>query len=261
MTKGTRLRGALEVREGMSVGMATFTIHRNVFAGQFESKLVMSEMPTEAINAIMTINTRCSIGSDMTRHERGITQTVARRANIDIEDRYVRGVTIRTDERIFLRLELVRRQHIARQLVRILPPVEDGKQGIGSVMFLVTVSAARSRIDLIHPAMFGQHVPHLGGDVRMTDHAAVIHGGVFPGCHMTGITIPGDLRMRSNAAQHRTLHGIQRAGTEHRPAARKGISRDGKGRDQRGNNACPRETTQTSSSHTLLRTNKTTSRK
>lgn len=59
---------------------------------------------------------------------------------------------------------------------------------------------------------------------------------------MTESTIPGDLGMRGNTAQDLSLDGVQRTRAEHASAAREGESRNGKCRDQSGNDASPCET-------------------
>lgn len=261
MTEGTILGCTFKIGEGVSIDMATLAGNRKVFADQFECKLVMRKVPTQAVNAVVTIETCRAVRFDVARHERRVTQTMTGRADVQVEDSDIRGVTIRANKRFLLSLELVRGQHISRQLVRILPPIQHGEQRCGSIMFGVTVPALRGGINPIHPPMLGEHIAHLRRDVRMADHTAVIHGVGSPGRDMTRATFPGNLGMGRDAAQHWSLNGIQRAGTEHRPTAREGISRDDKSRDQRGDYACPRETTQACSSHALLLTDKVTSKR
>lgn len=65
-------------------------------------------MFAEAVSSIVAVDTRCTIVSDMTCHETLIPLTVTGRANINIEDCDIRRVTVRTDKRFFLSLELVR---------------------------------------------------------------------------------------------------------------------------------------------------------
>lgn len=136
--------------------------------------------------------------------------------------------------------------------MRISPPIQNGQQRFRSLMFGVAIPALRDGIDPIHPAVFSEHIAHLRRNIRVADHTAIAHRGIVPGRHVTGPTIPGNIRVRRNIAKRLSLNGIQGTGAKHRPAARESISRDGKSRDQRGNDASSRETSQTSGSHSLL---------
>lgn len=110
-------------------------------------------------------------------------------------------------------------------------------------MFRVTVATLCLRVDGVHSAVLGQEITHLCGDICMAGDTAVIHGSRLPWGGMTGPAVTGDFGMGGNAAQRQSPLRIERAGAEHRPAARKGISRDGKSRHQRGEYASPRQTT------------------
>ena len=252
MTGGTILRRCFEIGKGMGIGVTLFTLYRNMLAGQFKSKLVMSKMLTELIDAVVTIDTGGSIHSDMRSHEFGIPFTMTGQTDIDIENGDIRLMTISAKERFFLRLELVGGQHVSRKLMRVPPPIQYGEQGGWSVMLLVTIKAFRSGIDPIHSAVLGHHIPHLSQDILVTIHTAVVHRFVPPGSRMTEATIPGDLGMGGDTAKHLSLDGIQGTRAEHAPAARESESRNGKRRDQRGDNTGARQTSQSICSHSLL---------
>ena len=145
----------------MGIGVALFTLYRDMLAGQFKSKLIMSKMLTELIDPIMAIDTGGSIRSDMRSHEFGVPLTMTGQTDIDIENSNIRLMAIGAQERFFLRLELMSGQHVSRQLMRIPPPIQNSKQGGWTFMFLVTIHAFRSGIDPIHSAVLGHHIPHL----------------------------------------------------------------------------------------------------
>lgn len=94
--------------------MTSFAGNFKVFAGQFEDELVMGEMFAKPVNTIVTIEAGCSIRGNVIHHKHGITQTVTCRADVQVKDCYIRGVTIRAFERFLLSLELVRVQHVSR---------------------------------------------------------------------------------------------------------------------------------------------------
>ena len=251
MARGTILSGGLEICHSMSIGMTVFTGDSQMFPGQFECKLVMSKMLSQAIDAVMTIDTGCSIGDDMLLHEDRVTLTMAVRADVDIEDRHIRSMAVGADERFILRLELMRGQHEAGQLVRISPPIQNCEQGLRSVMFLMTIAALRDRIDAIHSAVFGQHIPHLRPDIGMAYFAAFVHRGGIPRRAVTGFAIPHNICMRVNSAKELSLHGVKFAGAEHRTAAGIGIACDDQRCDQPGNETSSGQAAQTSGSHSL----------
>jgi hypothetical protein len=118
-------------------------------------------------------------------------------------------------------------------------------------MFGMTIAAFHHRVDAVHSAVFREHIAHLRGNIGMTRHTTVTHRLIFPGRHVTETTISGDLRMRRDSAKDVSLNSIQRSGAEHRTTARHGNTHDGKCSDQRGNNASPSETSQTTCSHSL----------
>ena len=124
MTDGTIQGCILEIRQGMGVNMTGLAGNCGMFTCQFERELVMGKMLTQAVDAIMTIDASHTKRSDVSRHERRVPQTVAGLTDVRIEDRYIRCMAIRADERFFLRLELVRGQHKPRQLMRIFPPIQ-----------------------------------------------------------------------------------------------------------------------------------------
>jgi hypothetical protein len=108
MTGGTILRRLFVFFRTVSARMTPLTGNRQVLSSQLEGKFIVSKMLTKAIDPVMTIQTCRAIRLNMTRHEASISLLMTIRTNIDIEDGDICGMTISTDERFFLRLELVR---------------------------------------------------------------------------------------------------------------------------------------------------------
>jgi len=100
--------------------------------------------------------------------------------------------------------------------MRKSPVRQPGQQSIGAVMFRVAIAAFCTLIGFQHPAVDCGWVGQLFGHISMAGQTAVIHGGLIPGCGMTGVTIPGDFRVRSDAAQRCTGDSIQISGAVHR---------------------------------------------
>ncbi len=124
--------------------------------------------------------------------------------------------------------------------MRESPIRQTGQQSIGAVMFRVAIAAFRALIGFQHPAVDSDGVGQLFGHIRMAGQTAVIHGCLFPGCAVTGFTVPGDFRVRSDAAQRAAGDCIQISGTVHRPTHGERRPHDRKDRDQSRNNPCGR---------------------
>jgi len=84
------------------------------------------------------------------------------------------------------------------------------------------------------------------GVVVIERHIAPLGGLV------TGAAIPVYFGVGSNTTQRSAWYGIQRTRAEHHAPTRKGISRDGKSRDEYGNHASPGETAQAILAHSPL---------
>ena len=133
--------------------------------------------------------------------------------------------------------------------MRIFPAFDLGQQGRCPPMLGVTIAAFRNRVDRKHSSMWRHQVQHLGRDILMTNQTAILHGLVFPGSNMTCTAGAGDFCMGVNSSQQVTSHGIERARAEHLSPTRDSIPRDGKNRDQRGDDTSTCQTTQPASSH------------
>lgn len=209
----------------------------------------MREIGDHAVVAVVTVQARLSIGKEMIHHERLIALTVTRLTGIFVERCYIVPMAIRTLERVVFRLELMRRQEIAGELVRVLPPFDFGERRRLAAVFGVTGAALHCRVNGVHASMRGHHILHLERDILMADHAAILHRLRLPRSNMTGAASAGNFRVRMNAAQHISGNGIQCSRAEHLPTAGNGKAHNGKRRDQGGKNTSKRKTTQAGASH------------
>ena len=136
--------------------------------------------------------------------------------------------------------------------MRIFPSLDLGQECRRAPMFRVAIAALCRRIDRKHPAMRSLKVEHLHGDIFMAYHTPVVHGLGFPRCYVTGTARSCDFDMGSDSPVQLSNYSIERPRTKHLPATRKGISHNGKGSDQCGDNTCTGKTTQAGSSHSPL---------
>jgi len=111
-------------------------------------------------------------------------------------------------------------------------------------MFGMAVPASRTRIDRLHPAVFGLKIGHFCGYIRVACHAPIVHGGKFPGGRVTQLALTRNFSMRGNPAEGLSLNRIKRARAEHQASGRETIARDGQRCYQRSHDSGPGETTQ-----------------
>lgn len=208
----------------------------------------MCKILSEAVNAVMAVETGGSERGSMSRCKCRINLTMTRRAGVDIKSRHVVSVTVGALERIILSFELVRVKEKSRQLMRVLPALQHGQRRVEPMMFGVAVAALRAGVNLHHPPVFSINIAQLRRDIRMANDTTVIHAVGFPRRGMAGGTF-FYFRVRSNTANHLSLDCIERARAEHHTAAHEAISRDGKNRDERGDETSSRQATQAGSTH------------
>ena len=68
-------------------------------------------------------------------------------------------------------------------------------------MFGVTVTTGEGRVIMLHLTVHTSNIAHLSRDRRVACKTAVCHCCRFPGRGMTCLTVPADIRVRSDPTQ------------------------------------------------------------
>lgn len=201
MTRVAILQGHGEIPEAARIDMALDTGKTHMFAGELERKDIVIEVLTQAIHAIMTVETGRAKGERVRGHERQIHLTVASITGLRDEGPDIAVMAIVAGERFARSRTLVTVQRESDGLVWERGIVHQGQRCVCPAVFRVAMTAAQPRIVVHQSPVHGRNVAHLLRDVHMAGSTAVRHGRGVPRRDVTGFTVPTRICMRRHAAQ------------------------------------------------------------
>lgn len=121
-------------------------------------------------------------------------------------------MTIFANKRLICSSEFVTFQRVIHHIMREFRPRRCQREWGGlAAMLGVTMHTAEIWILVIHHAMRFGDLGHIRGQVGMTIGAAIRHSLRRPWRNVTGFALPQRIRMGGDAAQLRSLLGIERA--------------------------------------------------
>lgn len=179
--------------------------------GQPEDE-IMSEAFPESVNPIVAVEAGVAIGEGMCQGKGNIHLTVTGLAGVGCENGNITVMTVIAGERYIRSRSLMAVQGKPHHVMREEPGIHLCKGCIGSAMFGVAMATGEVGVVVLHLPVHRGNIFHLLGDHSMADGTAVRHLCSFPGCYMTGFTIPGDLSMRSDTAKDRIALRVQWTG-------------------------------------------------
>jgi hypothetical protein len=117
MAGKTVLRGRLQVSDSSSTSMACSTIQRSVFPRQWEGDIIVAEILTIRLNAIMASQAALSKCLKVGNHEFGLDLLVAGSTDSLVEGRIIVNMAVIASKRRAVRLALMGGENILEGLV------------------------------------------------------------------------------------------------------------------------------------------------